>query len=185
MKNIIIAVALMLTATAVRAQTNEQVIKIIGEAVCIPSISKAHAFLADSGLKRLPNETVTSFGYTEELFVFIDNKNRIYKHDVPPSELITHYIKARLTFPSLASCKAAFAANGYKDLLYDDERETMREEPNRFFLRKIVMEYQFEGRTQKEYVAVDATTNTVWLEGRTQVIVDLMMYGPTFWPEEE
>lgn len=176
MKKLFIMLAGAFVVGTASAQTNDQMIKILEQAICEGNGIKN--FLLSSGMRQVsetitPDDELTGDFQTLSISTYIDGENRLIKHiwsGMPESCWITHEISVRLIFPTHNAFTSTFAAHGFQSLLYDEERKHLKENPNDFILRKKYVTYDGEDY----YIAVKGEFHVMG----SQCIVDVSFGDP-------
>lgn len=181
MKKLFLALLLALGVSTASAQTNEDVVKIVEQAVRHESAEDIHDFFLNCGFRLLEDEVAQSLGAERWETVYIDSKNRLYCWSKASLHDFWHSVRVKITFESWRSAQATFAACGYTALHYDEEREDLKDEPNKFILRKLIGKGKvpslYGEQLVSQYVTITGDHITVYLQG-TQCMVYARFLGP-------
>lgn len=169
MKKLLASFALLFAVTTVHAQTNEDVVKIVEQAVRYESAEDIHIFFLNAGFRLLEDEVAQSLGAERWETVYIDSQNRLYCWSKANLHDFWHSVIVKLTFNSWRSAQATFAACGFTALLYKGESERLAEEPNKFILRKYIgkskVKSLYGDELVSQYITITGDHITVYMQG--------------------
>ena len=112
-KNLLVSIVLLGAVLPVSAQTNENVVKIVEQAVRYESAEEIHNFFLNCGFRLLEDEVAQALGAERGKIVYIDGENRLYR-DITIRPNFSTKLSTTLTFSSLSDARALFVSLGYK-----------------------------------------------------------------------
>lgn len=180
MKRLLASLVLLLIVSGVSAQTNEDVVKIVEQAMRYESAEDIHNFFLNAGFRLLEDEVAQSLGAERWETVYIDSQNRLYCWSKASLHDPWHSIRVKLTFDSWLATQSTFVACGYTALLYDEEREILKENPNKFILRKKIASTD---NTFSNYITITGDHITVYMQS-SKCMVYATFTGPEIDVEE-
>ena len=177
-KNLLVSLVMLGAVLPASAQTNENVVKIVEQAVRYESAEDIHNFFLNCGFRLLEDEVAQALGAERWETAYIDSQNRLYRWSKANLHDPWHEVRVKLTFDSWRSAQSTFAACGYTALLYDAERKNLKDKPNNFILRKKIGEGQVKSLYGEDIVPRYLTITGAFYQQGSICLVYASFSGP-------